>query len=155
MKSWRQILITALTSLIVVFGDIFGIGDMAKEAAALIAGSYIGGAAVADTNPVKRNESSFEQAGSKKFRFTIIGLILTVLSSVFGIDLGYALAILNGSYNLGQGYSDKFVQAAPRPPKPKTEAEIIQELQQTIMAMRAKEKFTQPEIAPSNPPVSK
>ena len=130
-------MVTALTSLIVVFGDIFGIGDLAKEAAALLAGSYIGSVAVADTNKVKRDETVGQQAMSKKFRFTLIGLALQVVSSIFGIDLGYALAILGGSYNLGQGYSDKFVTAPAPKPKPKTPEEVIAELQQQLMAERA------------------
>lgn len=108
VNNWRQLLITLIAALTAMVGDQFGLDTVAKHLIAIIGGSYLGGASIANINVEKQNESFDQQAKSKKFRVTILGVALMFIASNFGIDVGAAIAVVTGSYNIFQGYADRF-----------------------------------------------
>jgi len=108
---WREILIAALSGAIIAVGDLLGLTDIAKQAVAIIGGTFVAGSTIAQSNPDKQGETFSRKLRGKKFGLTLLQLALTVFGAKFGIDFGEALGFLGGIMNLGIGVAD----ARPRP----------------------------------------
>lgn len=105
--NWRSILVTVISGLIIMLGERFGLGSLAQSLVGVIGGSYVGGDAIAAANPYKRLQTLGAALKSKKFRVTLITLVVIVLVCVFGGGVSPGLAILVGGYNILQGIKDR------------------------------------------------
>lgn len=113
--NWREVFIAVLSGALILVGKELGLENTVKEVIALIGGSYVAGGFVASTNPKKRLESLGRQLSSKKFRFTLISLAITILGSQIGVDLGWAIGLLASIFNVGVGYADSKTDLVTQP----------------------------------------
>lgn len=106
--NFRETFMAVLTAVILFFGESFGLEAVAQIVIAMITGSHIVGQGIANTNPWVRLQTASRKIGSKKFLFSLLFVVLTVLGDKMGMqDLTQtAIAIIAGFVNVGVGITD-------------------------------------------------
>lgn len=105
-SNWREILVGVLSALIYMLGHHLGMDDTARELVAVIGGGYVAAAQTSQLNIRKRFETLTEQLASKKFRFTLIYIVLAVVGPKFGFNPDWAMGVLATLMNAGFTVSD-------------------------------------------------
>lgn len=105
---WREILVAVLSAVLAGVAKYLDMEGLVAETIAFLGGTYAAGGAIAGINPKKRFETVGRKLKSKKFRLTLLNIALTVLGAQLGIDLTWAIGIIGGLFNIGQGVADVF-----------------------------------------------
>ena len=106
--SFREAFIGALVAVILAFGEALGLEQVTQLVIAFVGGSYATAAGIAEINIKKRFETASRKLRSKKFRYTLLTIFLTVLADKLGYP-GFAeiaLGIIGSFLNIGQGIKD-------------------------------------------------